>query len=391
MINELLIYTIIFIVITTILQKVVVPRVKGLDVGTFSIMYRTTRFNNWITRIGSKRTELWKKYWTLGIPLSIFLMIGAYWLLFSNFVGLILGSPEAGPVAPLLPGITIKLTTLPYMLTALLVVMVTHEASHGISAVSEKLGIQSAGVLLLLLLPGAFVELDEKKVMKAKISSRLRIFCAGSYTNFMVAILALILMISSSFTAPFLFGSSNGLLVTDVVEGSPSYGQIPLFSVIHNINGNVILNHQDLRIFLGNITPGSTLVVNVSGNIVNIIAGENPNNSSVAYMGIVTLQNLESRHIFWFLDPVFSYFIANSLFWTFFLSFNIALFNMLAIPGFDGDRTLQDLIEMVNMKNKKRKKKIKKYTVWALRLFALFLLFGNIGITLIKFGTLPVI
>jgi membrane-associated protease RseP (regulator of RpoE activity) len=316
-------------------------------------------------------------------------MLAVYWLLTTNLIGLILGTPEAGPVGPLLPGITIRLTTLPYMLIAFVVVIVSHEASHGIAAAAERLHVRSSGLILFVILPGAFVELDDREVSKASVRARLRIFSAGSYSNFVVAVLAIGILSAGVIMTPVFYGQANGLLVTDVIEGTPAYGSIPLYTVIRDINNTAIFDHESLRAFLGNIDPGALLEINTDSGLVYLITGAHPNNASIAYIGIVTTPSLEPTPLVSWLGPVAPFMVYYSIYWVFFLAFNIAIFNMLPVPGFDGDRTVNDLIELAN--SGKKRSKLQKQIIWGLRIFALVLILGNIGVTLLRYGTLPII
>jgi membrane-associated protease RseP (regulator of RpoE activity) len=131
------------------------------------------------------------------------------------------------------------------------------------------------------------------------------------------------------------------------------------------------------------------LEINTDAGMIYLISGANPRNTSIAYIGIVTTPSLEPTPLVSWLGPVAPFVVYYSTYWVFFLAFNIAIFNMLPVPGFDGDRTVNDLIELAN--NGKNKSKLQKYILWGLRIFALILIFGNIGVTFLRFGTLPMI
>ncbi len=80
-----------------------------------------------------------------------------------------------------------------YGLIALVTVIVVHEFAHGILARAEGIRIKSIGVLLLAIIPGAFVEPDEEEVKKANRLSKLRIYAAGSIFNIGFAAIALVI------------------------------------------------------------------------------------------------------------------------------------------------------------------------------------------------------
>ncbi|WP_367883132.1 site-2 protease family protein [Thermococcus peptonophilus] len=72
--------------------------------------------------------------------------------------------------------------------------MVVHELSHGIVARADKLPLKSVGLVLLAVIPGAFVEPDEEELAKAPLRSRLRVYGAGSMANITTAIITALLI-----------------------------------------------------------------------------------------------------------------------------------------------------------------------------------------------------
>ncbi|EQD30907.1 peptidase M50, partial [mine drainage metagenome] len=80
-------------------------------------------------------------------------------------------------VAPVIPGIDLPLFS---GVLSLAIILIIHEFSHGILARSFKVKLKSVGVLLFGVIPvGAFVEPDEREVVKLKKDKQNRIFSAG--------------------------------------------------------------------------------------------------------------------------------------------------------------------------------------------------------------------
>ncbi|HVC27110.1 MAG TPA: site-2 protease family protein [Nitrososphaerales archaeon] len=118
----------------------------------------------------------------------------------------------------LLPGLNPYLPLSVWL--AVIVAVVIHEASHGIVARSLGLKIKSAGVLLLLILPvGAFVETDDKQLKESRSRDTLRVLGAGSGINFIVGIACVLLLI---LTVSAMTPAVKGAGIVGVVPDSPT-------------------------------------------------------------------------------------------------------------------------------------------------------------------------
>lgn len=122
---------------------------------------------------------------------------------------LLSGNKACPGVAPIIPGFEIpgfEIFVPIYVWIPLFIIMIIHEASHGVIARRLKLAVKSTGVVLLGILPiGAFVEPDEKEMEKRSEKDQLKIFSAGPTSNYVVAILCvLILFLASGFVQPWM-------------------------------------------------------------------------------------------------------------------------------------------------------------------------------------------
>ncbi|KZT51544.1 hypothetical protein CALCODRAFT_521297 [Calocera cornea HHB12733] len=82
---------------------------------------------------------------------------------------------------PLIPGITIPISHLPLMLTALFICQSFHEFGHAISAALEDTPLYSVGLALHVIVPTAFVSLTYKPSTSA--TAQLRLASAGALHN----------------------------------------------------------------------------------------------------------------------------------------------------------------------------------------------------------------
>ena len=155
------------------------------------LIVRTKKFGGIFNRLGSTRISRWISWFAL-IIVPIVAAIGLYLLVSSMFT--LLWTPVAreatralGPASYLLlPGIN-PMLPLFYGWFALVCAMVIHEGAHGIAARSLGFRVKSSGLLFFLFFPiGAFVDVDEKQIEKAKPKRALRVMAAGEGANIVI-------------------------------------------------------------------------------------------------------------------------------------------------------------------------------------------------------------
>jgi len=203
-------------------------------------MFKTRKLNNFITKISKKAPKFWKIFWTIGIFVSFSFTIYALYFFFTNFVNLIFNPRVEQAIVPLIPGVTIDLPVMMYLILPLLFILTTHEFAHGISAGADGVDIKSTGVLgagiFFIIGFGAFVEVDERALSSRKFhrNTRLRIAAAGTYVNGMTAGVAFLLLLSFPLIiAPFYSQVAQVNSVVTEADGGFNFGNIA--------NGDVIL------------------------------------------------------------------------------------------------------------------------------------------------------
>ncbi|MFX1365103.1 MAG: site-2 protease family protein [Promethearchaeota archaeon] len=164
-------------------------------------MFKTRRLNKFIMKISRKAPKFWKIFWTIGIFVSFSFTIYALFFFFTNFINLLIRPSIEQAIVPLIPGVTIDLPLLFYLILPLLFIITTHELAHGISAGADGVDVKSTGVLgvglFFLIGFGAFVEVDERELSSHKFhrNTRLRIAASGTYVNGITAGIAFILLL----------------------------------------------------------------------------------------------------------------------------------------------------------------------------------------------------
>jgi len=354
------------------------------------IFLKTRRFYSIMDKLGKRRISR-PVGWALLYMMPVAAAIGLYIFLSEVAIFFTPQATQVGEairgVSPLaylgLPGIN------PYIpwvdgWIALLVAMVVHEGAHGVVARSLGLPVKSSGLLFFLILPiGAFVEVDEDAIRVARGRDSARVWAAGAGVNFVLGIVALLLLFAvvSSMTP-----LTSGLAVTQVTKPSPAFtAKIMPGDFIKSINGityNDSLQLQAAEIS-GRLLPNQTVVMTVwSAGVTRVIDNVtlvgNPGNSSRAYIGISSagadyLQSLVSTYTGSFLSRPWLYLciptfpqcqdavpfsgtnaalytstygeslvpLANLLYWLFFLNFNLAIFNSLPLGPLDGGQAFR--------------------------------------------------
>lgn len=234
------------IIFFIILGAVIYRDRKNMEFHLLVIMRRTKRFRTVIDRVAKISPRFWKALYSFGVVFCFLSMAGGLLFLLNVAINIIKGTlttPALGLVLPTpttTPIAGAGFILLPFWLWMALIacILMPHEISHGIIARAEKIRLKSVGLLLLAIFPGAFVEPDEKQLKRSKLSTRLRIFAAGSFANFMVAALVFLLAAHLFWPAADV---TLGLYVTNITsESSLKVAGVPVNSTITQIDGKPI-------------------------------------------------------------------------------------------------------------------------------------------------------
>lgn len=340
-------YYVIFFISVYIIAILFRNKLK-VDVYGPILMRRTQKLKGLIDSIAQASPRFWRWTMNIGIPASVICMgIMVYLLILS--LQYMLQAPQA---ALLLPGVDIPGSPI-YIpifsgIVALALLMVVHEFGHGILARAQGVGVKSIGVILVAILPGAFVELDEEDVEKAKRSVKLRIYAAGSMFNLGLAAIAwVVLIILTMSFIPYAF-QSDGLKITSVTPGGPSEGILQDGMVIQSINGYSVGNRTAANKFLNNTSPGDKITLTTNQGTYTVTSTGNPNNASTTYIGIRGDTNLVVKpsvaQTYGDVIPWFLYNLADLCYWIYALNIMVGLFNLLPMKPLDGGIIFEELL-----------------------------------------------
>ncbi|MHA2182679.1 MAG: site-2 protease family protein, partial [Promethearchaeota archaeon] len=176
---------------------------------------------------------------TIGIFVSFAFTIYAFYFFFTNLINLIIDPRIEQAIVPIIPGVTIDLPLLFYLILPLLFILTTHEFAHGIAASADGLDVKSTGVLgaglFFIIGFGAFVEIDERELRSTKFkrNTRLRIAAAGTFVNGITAGIAFILLLTFPLIiAPWYYQVSQVSSVLPETQGGFNEGNLASGDVI---------------------------------------------------------------------------------------------------------------------------------------------------------------
>ena len=315
----------------------------GVELDFPVIMWKTKRLRGLISGINNLSPKFWRWYMNVGIIVAFAAMIFITYTIVATLPTVF----ETPSVSIVIPGVDIPGSQIyvpfVYGLIALATVLVVHEFSHGIQAVGEKIPIKSIGLLLFIILPGAFVEPDEDKLKESKKISQLRVYAAGSIANVSLALIALLLVSLLSMGIPHYF-AEDGIAVDRVVSDSPSEGILKDGMVLEAIDNREITNASTYADIVSSYSPGDNVEVKTDQGTYHVTLGKNPSNESRGFFGIQAVKHFELvddslGSIPWILFELIDLFQ-----WVAMLNLGIGLFNLLPIKPLDGGYMLQILL-----------------------------------------------
>jgi membrane-associated protease RseP (regulator of RpoE activity) len=158
---------------------------------------RGKRFLSWLAR--PKR--FWRAWGNLGVGAGLVIMTGTFLLVVFSATQAVLNPQPSALNEPrnalAIPGVNdfLPLSVAPEILAGLGLGLIVHEGGHGLFCRVEGIDIKSMGLAMLAILPvGAFVEPDEKELLRADRGVQTRMYAAGVTNNFALGFLALLLL-----------------------------------------------------------------------------------------------------------------------------------------------------------------------------------------------------
>jgi membrane-associated protease RseP (regulator of RpoE activity) len=242
------------------------------------LLYKTHWGIKFINHVGKKYKKTLKFLSYVSVGLGYLLMAGILWL-FYTIVKIYLLRPDVvaqikvPPIMPLIPYIDKVVPFLPpfyftYWIVILAIIAISHEFAHGIFMRRYNIKIKSTGFgffpFFLPIFLAAFVEQDEKSMVKAKNFEQRAVLGAGTFANVATAILFFVVL-WGFFSASF---APAGVAFDDY-----AYKAVNI-STITMINGVTVSNPSQEQLVelakdasFNNITAGEQKFVGIAGFI----------------------------------------------------------------------------------------------------------------------------
>ena len=328
---------------------------KRLEIqAKFILLYRMKWGLRWMDKYAAKFREWIVLLGYVGVGVGFLGLLLISVILIKNLYDLITMPAAVSGVSLVLPGIDVPgLGVLPfwYWIIAIFLIAVVHEFSHGIVARAHNIPVKNTGLVFFGPILGAFVEPDEKKMRKEKEITQYSVYAAGSFSNILLAVMALVLLNVLFLPWQQSMVTPEGFTFESYVNESYPFAQagIAAGTVINGINTVPVHNFQEFADELSYYKPGDSITVSTPEKEYDITLAANPDQPRKSFLGIQNIHNkvdvqekysVGARH--WL------YYIVNGvtgfLRWLFILSLGIGLFNLLPLPIVDGGRMAQTFL-----------------------------------------------
>ncbi len=347
---------------------------KKWDVHGILALYRTQLGIRFMDKLASAFPRTLKFLGYCGVVLGFVGMVFTFGMLIKSALDLIFVEGAPPGFAPVLPGVTIPgLPTLGFWhwLIGIFILAVVHEFAHGVLARVHKLEVKNSGFGFLGPILLAFVEPDEKKIVKEKKWTQLSVFAAGPFSNFIFAALFALIFFFVFIPLGNVLYDADGFVVQNVTSGYDiAEKDIELPFTILEIDDIPV---NDEKFF--ELKPEQTLQIETDKGDYEVVTGVHPQDPERGFIGIqgeIHTVLAEPYSSYPFVDNTYKW-LELLFFWLSMLNLGVGLFNLLPIGPVDGGRMFLVLSQAV-FKDEKKAKKVWLWTMYVV----LFLIFVNL-------------
>jgi len=326
----------------------------------FVLLYRTDFGIKFIDRLAEKHKEFWKIVGYTGIGIGFIGMLLICGMLVKGLYDIIFVPSAPATLSLVIPGVQIPGSPIfiPfwYGIIALFIVVLFHEFGHGVIARANGLRIKNTGFGFMGPLPLAFVEPDEKDIVKQNTIVQQSIFAAGPFFNGILVVIILLFTVILINPLVMLMVNPNGVTFNSIQDGYPAqeYG-LQAGTVYNYVNGAYVKDGDTFINAMSCIKPNDTIVLGNTKDNVTIIADASPKDSGKGYLGVTGIKtNYELKSQKWWFKGIyyFLYVLSNLLEWVATLSLGIGLANLLPLGPVDGGRMFGKACIDINGKKK---------------------------------------
>jgi len=320
------------------------------------IIRRSTRGKRVIYDLAWRYWRQLKTIGTLAVIVASLASIYATYILFHSTYNILIKKMKESTLRVVLP--SVEGVRLPgfilgvpfwYWIISVFIVLTAHEPLHALMARVEKVEIKSFGLLIFFILPGAFVEPNERQLKRLKTMGKLRVFAAGSFGNLLIALITfLLILVFGEFIS--LFIEPTGVNYESLIPGSNAE-KVNLEGVIIKINDEEVKTTEDLARIMQNFTPGEKINVTTTKSVYEIETIKDEETGK-ALIGI-SMPYVEYKYK-WFLSKYgrvsrsglsILQWIGGLFYWIFILNLGVGIFNLFPLKPLDGGLMMEAVFE----------------------------------------------
>lgn len=309
---------------------------KKIEVQFPIFMLKNKRLGQGVFATSRKLAGLVRPLSDIGILVAFAGMAYTFLFLAKGALDLFTKEQAGAQVMLIIPGVNFSFW---YGIIAIAVLAVVHEMSHAIVASAHGMRPKSVAFVLFLFIPGAGVELDEKRMYQKPLRERLRVYSAGSFANFLAAVLFLGLAFPMAQVASGFVHPGDGIRVVEVERGTPAYGVLQAGDIIASIDGKPVANLTDFKTIVASLKPDQPVGIMLkNGTLIGLTTIATAEKKG--RIGIKTVPDAkvdpQGKPLVWLLGLVQTIFVFN---------IGVGAMNLLPVPFLDGGRMLADTVE----------------------------------------------
>lgn len=242
----------------------------GFDIGLFQIKINFSARGRWISNISTLRRC--KKFYKLGSIISLLLILPSTMFLVINLIKLLsmvtattiseeATKSESGASTiniqkedlifqPIIPGVNFPWSDVTMYGFSLLTCTVFHEFGHALAADCQDIKILGYGLLIILIIPAAFVNLSTSELKSLSFMDQLKIYTAGVYHNLILTTLAFLFILALPYLLLPLYDKGSGVAITSLRPNSSVHGGasgLQEGQLIYQINECSVKNTSDFH------------------------------------------------------------------------------------------------------------------------------------------------
>ena len=242
-----------------------------------------------------------------------------------------------------------------YWIISVLVVMIVHEGAHGVMALAHKLKVKQTGIAFLgaivPIIPAAFVEPDEEKLMKSPAATKLSVFAAGPFANLLLGFILLgIYLLAMPYFQSVIYEQEGVQIISFIGADTPAQiSGLAVGEIIQSIDDTAVLEAPDFKQAMDSKQIGETIDVQTDKQSLSIMLTEDKIEKD-AFLGVNVQSKEGIKPLILSEHPVSSriaVWLKDLVYWLSLLNIGVGLFNLVPIGPIDGGRMLQVILERI--------------------------------------------